>query len=152
MRTTAALSAAIATSALAPSGCSILESITGTSVFNLEAGDCFLWPSDEASTGEAVQVGSVTTVDCAEAHDAEIFHVFDVTDGPWDEEAILTEGFEVCSAEFENYIGARYETSEPYLDGLTPTENGWENGDHEIACYVYEPDVQQTGSLQGAAR
>ena len=152
MRTTAALSAAIATSALALSGCSILESFTGTSVLNLEAGDCFLWPNDDLASGEAVEVGTVSTVDCADAHDAEIYHVFDVTDGPWNEDAILTEGFETCVAEFEIFIGMPYETSEIYLDGLTPTQAGWEDGDHEIACYVYVPDTQTQGSLQGAAR
>ena len=45
-------------------------------VFELEVGQCFLEP-------EGTEISNVETVDCADDHDGEVYHLFDLPDGDY---------------------------------------------------------------------
>ncbi|TDQ51596.1 septum formation family protein [Actinorugispora endophytica] len=143
-----AAATAIAGTVLALSGCGILEQLAGDDVFTLVVGDCL-----SSSTGEG-EVSSVPTVDCAEPHDSEVYASHMIADGAYPgEDAIYTEAEEVCTTEFETFVGMAYLDSELDFEYLYPTEDSWnELDDREILCMVVDPAGQTTGSLEGAAR
>ncbi len=121
----------------------------GRSVFDLEVGDCF---DDPTSTGT---VQDVPIVDCAEPHDNEVTHLFDVEGDEFPgEDTIRTEAEATCEEEFANYVGVPFSESE--LTGgalLVPTEQSWENGDREVVCAVWNPDFSKLeGSVEGTER
>jgi hypothetical protein len=41
---------------------------------------------------------------------------------------------ELCAAEFESFVGLPYEESVLYLTYLTPTREGWSEGDREVVA------------------
>lgn len=116
-------------------------------VFTLAVGDCF---NDE---GQEDEVSEVPIVDCAQPHDNEIFHVFDLEDGDYPgDDAIFDAAIAQCDAAFETFAGVPYEESALDWDPFYPTEESWEQADdREVACYIYDPDSQVTGTLEGAA-
>jgi hypothetical protein len=119
----------------------------GTSVFDLEVGDCF---DDPTSTGE---VSEVPTIDCAEPHDNEVYAAYDY-DGdsfPGDD-AMVAAADEGCQDRFESFVGIGYFESALYYTHLVPTQESWDSGDREIICVLYEPGEKLTGSMEGAAR
>ena len=128
---------------------SSLEVIEGgdADVFSLQLGDCFNNVSSE-------EVSEVPVVPCSEAHDNEVFHIFEVPDGDFPgDEALDEAAAEECVPAFESFVGIAYMDSGLDYFPLTPTEAGWTvYGDREIVCSVYDPDASVTGSLVGAAR
>ncbi|WP_181158565.1 septum formation family protein [Leucobacter massiliensis] len=155
-----------AAAALALSGCSMLNGLTGGSaperdaesgevverndaadVFEIKPGDCLL--TEEGS----FETASVPVVPCDEPHDDEVYHAFELPDGEFPGEAAIQERFaEVCPAEFESFAGIAYADSALEIWPFTPTEGSWAAGDREVLCVVYDPAAQTTGSLRGAAR
>ncbi len=123
-----------------------------TSVFDLEAGDCFSTDSD--------QLESVNVVDCEEPHEQEVFALFDHTAGdgepyPGDDELIEYADAE-CQPPFEDYVGHDYQTSIWYISSLTPSAETWADGDREIVCTLNQQDadtepITVTGSAEGSA-
>jgi len=103
-----------------------------SSVLELEPGACF------NVSFEATEISRVPTVDCAKAHDAEVFHVFDLPDMVYDEESVFYAAGEVCLDVFEDYVG---------IDFFDP-----EVGDHGIVCSIVmrDPTKQLTGSQKNA--
>ena len=120
-----------------------------TSVFDLAVGDCF---NDDPANAEVVQ--TVTTVDCAEPHDNEIFFEFSMTDAAFPgREATVASSGERCVAEFERFVGLSYEQSDLDLFPITPTAESWADGDRVVYCALYALDLSKlTGSMRGAAR
>ena len=60
---------------------------------------------------------------------------------------------EVCVPPFEAYVGVPYADSALYASAITPTEDGWNSGDHEFICHLHERDQSMiTGSQRGANR
>lgn len=60
---------------------------------------------------------------------------------------------ELCVPPFQSYVGTPYETSELWASFVTPTEGGWNDGDREFICYLFEEDESMmTRSMAGAAR
>jgi hypothetical protein len=119
-----------------------------TSVFSLQAGECFL----DAGTGE---VTGIDTVGCDEPHDAEAFHTFELAGDELPDAATLhTVIAEECfGAAFEDYIGAPYETSEVEVLPIRPTEESWDAADdREVVCAARIPGERVEGSLQGSGR
>jgi hypothetical protein len=158
---------------LALSGCSFLGSITNdqvnnnsatssddsssatgdnTDVFALMVGDCL---DDPEADGE--EVFDVTTVDCAAAHDNEIYDSIILPDGEFPgAESIDASSSEGCIASFSSFAGIAYEDSArlEYFP-FYPTEESWANGDREILCAIYALDeaglpTTSTGTLEGA--
>ncbi len=115
-------------------------------VFALEVGDCF---DDPDEFGE---IASVDVVPCSEPHDNEIFHTFDLPDGALpDTDAIDEAAFAGCLPAFEQYVGASYQESSLDISYLSPTAESWDRGDREIACLLYDLNLEKlTGSMRGA--
>lgn len=121
-----------------------------TDVFSLSVGDCFqdnAELTDETSEG----VSGLPIVDCAEHHDNEIYHLFDLEGDsfPTNATELADEG---CLAAFEGYVGTPYDSSRYYYSHLTPTRQTWnEMDDREVVCFVFLPDgVRSQGSAQGS--
>ncbi len=132
--------AAPATSDSAPAGSET------TDVFLLSVGDCF-------NDGESQSVQDVQQVDCAAAHDYEVYEAFDIPgdDYPGDE-AVDEAATNGCGASFATFIGIPYEQSAYDFNHLTPTADSWtKGGDHEVLCLVYDPSNKVSGTLAGVA-
>jgi hypothetical protein len=125
-----------------------------TSVFDLENGQCF------NDAGETI-VDEVEVVDCADAHDYEIYAVDDYpadsgADYVGDEE-IGTFVQTTCLDGFEAFVGMTYEESELDIYYLAPTEDSWGSGDREVLCAAYLPGADGSpepveGTLEGSNR
>ncbi|MBW8172591.1 septum formation family protein [Ornithinimicrobium sp. Arc0846-15] len=137
IRQTAALSLAAA-AALALSACS-------TSAPTAEIGDCM----DYAGlTGE---VSELPTLDCTEAHDAQVIHKFDLPDGDFPTEDEYVAALEAeCLPAFESFVGVSYEESSLFISDLSPQEEGWDAGDRETICIAYTEDADVTESFEGS--
>lgn len=125
-------------------GCSMFG---GTSVQEFTVGECVNLTADV--TEESTEVGELPVVDCAEPHDAEVFHVVDTSLTEFDETAITTEADLACYDAFEGYVGMAYEESSIYYTLLYPTQQSWDADDRAIVCLLVGSE-QVTGSLQGS--
>ena len=111
-------------------------------VFVLEVGDCFDDPA-----GDAVQVVTVEAVPCDQPHDNQVAAKFDLPDSdfPGDDE-VLAQAVTGCIDRFENAVGEPYETSRLDVLPMYPTKDGWDSGDHEVICNVYNLDLSKLTS------
>lgn len=119
----------------------------GVGVFAIQDGDCLQLP-------DADTVASLEGVPCETPHDAQAYHAFDLVgyaSYPTDDE-IDTDAIDGCEAAFAGFVGTPYEDSELYFSYLTPSAEGWDQGDHEIQCMI----VPETGKIsfdaQGSGR
>jgi hypothetical protein len=116
---------------------------------DLKTGDCF-----NGGSGESVT--TVTPVDCAQAHEKEVFATLTHpgAGGPYPGDAVLEEYADrVCLDGFQPYVGRPYDSSELYISYLTPSPGSWEEGDHLVSCILHlENDAPITGSMQGSGR
>ncbi len=113
------------------------------SVYELRTGDCF--NGGERVTeepGRERTVERVTAVPCDQAHDNEVFAVFDHPAGrdaafPG-EEAVNKVAQDECLERFEAYVGRPYAGSDLQVAVIAPGERSWkEEDDRTLACIVY---------------
>jgi hypothetical protein len=145
-RTRRAAAAVLLTGALAA-----VSACGGTSVLNLEVGQCI--------TGETAgedDVSSLPVVDCAQPHTGEIYSLPQVPDGDFPGEAALQQSAqELCAGQdFTTYVGVEYQQSAIYYSTLVPSADTWDDGDREIVCILLadQNGSETTGSLRGANR
>ena len=120
---------------------------TDTDVFTLAVGDCM---NDTSST----EVTEVPIVDCADAHDFEVYYDFqlDGTDYPGDE-AVDTDANAGCLEAFDSFVGISYDESKYDYTYFTPTEGSWTDGDDRlVSCLIGDANGKLTGSLKGVAQ
>lgn len=93
-------------------------------------------------------------VDCAQPHTYEVFGGFFLADGAFPgDDAIESSAYEGCDAVYPDYVGVPWEQSTLAYTYVSPTAETWAEGDREISCMLYDPEVDQTtGSLRGSAR
>jgi len=158
----AAAVAVVATVSLA--GCSVLDAIGPAQaqrdaetqqiaeageqdVFSVALGDCF----DDEQGAAGGQITDVPAVPCAEPHDNEVYFLFDLPgeEFPVDVDQLADDG---CYAQFATFVGIEYEASVLEFFPIQPTADTWIDGDREVICSVFEPNVKTAGSLAGAAR
>jgi Septum formation len=119
-------------------------------VFSLKVGDCF--------TGGAAgtEVSDVSTVDCGQAHDAEVFSIFDYPNPPSDfpgDSAMQAAAQDGCTRDFQAYVGVAPGQSGYAISYFSPTSDSWAGGDRTFDCLIASPDGSQlTGSAKGTAR
>jgi len=130
-----------------------LSACLGSPAPTAEAGDCL----NVSEFG--AEVTELPTVPCDQAHEAEVFDVFEVTyEGDYDETAVLEEVEQTCVGGFESFVGIEWEASELDVYYLYPQSEGWSSGDREAICMVYAPNwetgevLEVEGTLEGAAR
>jgi hypothetical protein len=117
-------------------------------VNELQVGDCF-------NTDATDTIDEVDAVPCGEAHSYELFHVFTMTDGgSYPTSTEFTQQEEAaCVPAFEEYVGAEFLASALYVTTIEPTEEGWDDGDHEVQCILHERDKSAvTGTQRGSNR
>jgi hypothetical protein len=116
-------------------------------VFSLKVGECFTG----AASGE---ISDVAKLDCATAHDSEVFSVFDYPNPPADfpgADAMSTAATAQCTTDFKAYVGIDATASTLYKIGyIAPTADSWKAGDHQIICLINS--VTQGSTLTGSAR
>ena len=132
-----------------------LETAGNVDVFELRVGDCFnntdLAESDEAE----VEVDGVDGVPCDEPHAFEVFAVADYSGStyPATDDQFGAAFVEVCVPPFESYVGLPYADSVLWASAITPNEEGWNSGDREFICHLFEDGAPMvTGSQRGANR
>ena len=114
----------------------------------LRAGDCI-----DPAPAESDLVESLPVVSCRQPHDQEVTASRDLAPGAWPgDNAIDTRSDEICSSEFESYVGIPVDQSRYDLSAYTPGKEGWQNGDHSILCVVFDPRGKTVGTLHGARR
>lgn len=122
----------------------------GKSVDSLSVGDCF----DDPPSFDT-EIESVDTLDCDEPHDNEVYLTRDHSagsDASYPGLASLEEWSDgVCLAGFEPYVGRDYATSRLDFTYLYPVRDGWQNGDREVICFLYDLNYAKlTGSMRGS--
>jgi Septum formation len=119
-------------------------------IVNLKVGDCL------AESPDAEQIVSVSTAPCAEPHSEEIYAAVTLPEGDEDFpgfEVIDTQAEDMCIAEFNVFVQRTYVESALDFGFITPTEEGWHDGDRLVLCTIYDPNEALTsGSLRGARR
>ena len=134
-------------SVLALAACSSGES---ESVFDLTPGGCF---DDVIEDGEfAEEAQTLPMVDCADPHDNEAYALYDMEDGSFPAQAAVDDvAIAKCVSLFEDYVGSDYETSRLDIWWIFPTEQGWAEGDREVACVLYDLDLNKLiGSMRNS--
>jgi hypothetical protein len=120
------------------------------SVFDMQVGDCF----DDPREGS---IESVPAVPCGEPHDNEVYALphFPAGQGePYPSDEMLR-GYadEACREGFADYVGVVPEESVFTFTGYLPGPDTWVDGDREIVCFLYHPDLEKLeGSMRGVAR
>jgi len=112
--------------------------------FDLRVGDCY--------NGDQVEVSRVMTVPCADGHDFEIFHSFNLDQEVFPAPEELTDlSIKGCLREFELFVGSSFDVSSLNLSWLYPTEQSWaELGDRQVMCSVRPVDeLPRQGSARG---
>jgi len=115
-------------------------------VAGLAVGDCF----DEPAT--ASDLSQVPVVPCEEPHRYEVVGSVLVPDTAQPGTDLEPVALAACSDSFDRYIGLPPEESELRPAVLTPTEDGWDDGDREALCLVTDPAASLVGSVAGAGR
>lgn len=140
-----------ASAAASPEASSEASTAAGveTSVFDIEAGDCF------SASGDSVE--SVLVVPCEDAHIYEAYAVLEHPGGSDDpypgEEEMVSSSDAACQEPFEGYVGRDYQSSEFYITTIYPSEETWAVDDREIICTLgTENDDEVTGSAEGSER
>jgi hypothetical protein len=106
-----------------------------------EVGDCLNLVELAGADG----VSELPTVDCAVEHDAQVFALVTLPDGDYPgEDALLTSVTELCSEQFEAFVGTAPEDSALALDGIGPSPESWAVGDREIVCLAFYEDLSST--------
>lgn len=111
-------------------------------VDQLRIGDCL----EKWSTSD--KVGKVAAVPCTTAHDAEVFHTFDITGEayPGDQE-VTKQGTSGCLATSTTAIKAA-DLKNAKVALLKPIESSWKQNDHTITCLA----VQNSGTITRSIR
>ena len=142
-----ALTASAAALAMTMSACSLLSFGPRTSAFSMKVGQCVQLPTGDNIT-------DLETTDCSTLHDAEVFHLTQVTEDERPSDSELEDmGGDACLAAVEGYGGVPYEESELDYTILYPSPGSWEQGDREIICFIISgegTDVQLSGSMKGS--
>jgi hypothetical protein len=116
-------------------------------VDRVRVGDCFDDQDDES-------VETLPVVPCAEAHDNEIYEVFDLTGESWPGlEEVQQRAAEGCLGPFADYVGVSLAESSLDAFPITPSEASWtDHDDRQVLCVITDPAGPSEGSVAGSDR
>ena len=132
-------------------GCGLIGGGDTTDVFSLKVGDCV----DVSGLGDLVS--KLPTMACTEPHNGEIYYIFNLPDGTFDEDANWDATVEECMRTIDEYVGPNWDqvSSQGLEPGaITPVAETWAKGDREVICYVgtVSGDMELTSSVKGLGR
>jgi hypothetical protein len=114
-------------------------------VAEFQIGDCFDDPT-------VIEVEDVPGLPCDLAHDNEVYAIFEheEPDQAWPGQDALNEyAYLACVDRFAAYVGAEYADSRLDLSFFKPLEDGWNNDDYEIVCFLFDRDFAKlTASMR----
>jgi hypothetical protein len=125
----------------------------GDSVADLELGACYDLP--DLSSTEVETVSTLDRVDCAEAHDGEVFFRGELN--PAEDRAypgqdvLFAEAQAQCiAAPFTDYVGLDFQTSIYQVYTIVPDESSWDDDGGPFTCFIVDANGGQiTGSVEG---
>ncbi len=81
-----------------------------------------------------------TAVSCSEAHDAEVFYVYELEEGdfPGPENAPAADGPD-CRMMYEGYVGGAAAYEDTFYAWYQPDEAEWSSGERRVVCVVVPP-------------
>ena len=113
----------------------VLATACQGNVFSLTVGDCFNDPDNLA------EVSDVEIVACTETHDNEVYAAYEIPGETFPgRTGVQTDASENCLARFDPYVGRDYQSSKFEISALTPTDQSWDQGDHEVVCFLFAFD------------
>jgi len=109
-------------------------------VFELKIGQCFDDPATEREL-----VGDVEIVDCDQAHDNEVYALFNMPEGDFPALSVVNEAaLDGCYEAFEPYVGIDYGSSVLDISWFIPSSDSWERiGDRMVVCFAYDLDLKK---------
>jgi hypothetical protein len=112
---------------------------TVVGAFTIELGDCLILPSED-------EFDEVRRLSCTEPHDGEVFFVEDYPGADYPSGDELDSYVDAqCRPAFEAFTGSDFDDQEVLdLGWFAPTEGSWEDGDHEVLCYLTPIDGSMT--------
>ncbi len=118
-------------------------------VTEMSVGECF-----DLADPDSEFIDDVTQRECTEPHQFEMFFVGDLPDGQYPSDSDVNLWLEAnCIPAFAEYVGVDYQSSVIEALPITPTEDGWNDGDHSVQCAMHDPtNPELTESLRNAAR
>ena len=117
---------------------------------DLQVGDCFDNPSTE-------EISDVQHHPCSEPHTGEVIYIGNM-DGSNDaypsDDAFFSYMETNCLPAFGSYTGMDYQSSTDFdFSSYTPSQDGWNKGDREVACFLVRADgAPMTKSFKAAAQ
>lgn len=89
-----------------------------------------------------------STTPCSGPHDSEVYFVYEYEAGPYPgEDAVSEKLVDICSDEFEQYVGRDYASSSLVIYRLWPGSDLWDSGGRIGECLLYDSDLNPlTGS------
>lgn len=123
-------------------------------VNDLEVGDCL---NDDRlaglEVGEMAEGSRPVVVSCDNDHQFEVYADTDLPDGDYPgQRATEREALELCTREFESYVGIPGRRSQLSISYYFPIESSWEAGDRALTCLLSEPDYRSDSSLRDSRR
>ena len=160
MRAVARVIGGLAVAGIAYAGTSITDDNTtrgasgeiteagGLGAAAVRVGDCINIPDNDGSN----EVISVEGIPCNEPHDEQIYYEFVAsTSGGYAGMEQQTD--QKCFDNFDDFIGVAWEESTLDFYAWTPSVEGWEQGDREVSCIVFNPaGGKLLGSMEGTRR
>lgn len=127
------------------------ESAELTSIFDLNARDCFTFVDDRSAEDKAVWV-----VPCEVPHDGEVITELDYSGPTGDsntyagEQAVRESAEAACIDTFEPFVGARWTVSSLELLTFWPSAESWRTGDTQLICAVVRNSTERlVGTQEG---
>jgi hypothetical protein len=107
--------------------------------------------------GDCVNFTNYTVVDCAAAHDGEVYlsavYPGDATAAYPGAEEVNTYVDQLCTDAYAGYMGVALDNSKYGYTVIYPTADTWKAGDREVVCAVSKVDDSQlTGAVKGSGQ
>lgn len=126
-------------------GASLVLASCGSAAVDLEVGECL--DSDDLDSDE---ISRVTTLDCEEPHDVEIFGKHELSDGAFPGMSTIQEvGEEECRDQFFSFMGEDAVASGAQYSYLSPSEKTWDDADDRTVLCMAISDEPVTGTMGG---
>jgi len=101
----------------------------------LQTGDC------ASASGDSDFIDQVTLVECSAEHQVEVIGSISLADEDYPGYiSLLTNAYDACQPEFENYTGSTVYDSDYDIDVYLPSLTGWQAGDRSVTCLVVDPE------------